>query len=384
MMRFKTLPIFLSFFVMGFGDVVGTLVGFARHQYALSAAMAGLLPFLGFIAYGILSVPTGVMADRLGRKFVLLTGLTLTLAGFLVPEISISRYVFLLVAILLVGSGITMMQVAGNPIMRDVSAENRYARNLTFAQFIKALGSLSGPLLTAWVVAQWTRLFPLYVAVIVTAIASLALLPVTEKKAESAGRATLSASFALLKDSYVLAMVFGLFLYVGAEVGMNSWIATYLSTQFGFDIRSWATVGIGVFFFALMVGRALASLVLNWLEAKKFFLMTSVIACIGILGLFLHINAAVAVGSILLIGVAFASVFPLIFSILIESLPHKSNELSGLMCMAIVGGSIMPLIMGVIADHSLMASFLVPLASLAFITGTAVVSLRRKVSTPTG
>ena len=383
-MRFKTLPVFLSFLVMGFGDVVGTLVGFAREQYALSATMAGLLPFLGFIAYGVLSVPTGVVADRKGKKLVLLTGLCVTLVGFWIPVISLERYAFLLLAILLVGSGITIMQVAGNPMMRDVSAPNKYSRNLTFAQFIKAIGSLSGPILTAFVVSRWTGLFPLYLAIIAVTAAGVSLLRVTERKEQGASRASLAQSFGLLKDRYVLAMVFGLFLYVGAEVGMNSWIATYLSTQFGFDIKSWATLGIGVFFFALMVGRALASIVLNWISAKTFFLGTSILACIGIGGLFLQINQWVAMACILVVGLSFASIFPLVFSILIDALPQKSNELSGLMCMAIVGGAFMPLLMGVIADatHSPMTGFLVPLASLVFIVGTAVVTVRRPSPAP--
>jgi fucose permease len=378
-MRFKTFPIFLAFFAMGFGDVVGTLVGFATSQFEISKGMAGLLPFVGLIMFGILSVPAGVLADKKGKKFIIILGLIIAFIGLIIPVISISKYIFLLIAILLLGSGMTILQVGGNPIMRDVSAPGKYSRNLTFAQFIKAIGSLSGPLLATWFIAigfVWNGIFPVYAAVVLIAMLSIAILKIQEQVDEKKERASLTSSFVLLKNPYIFSMVFGLFLYVGAEVGMNSWIATYLSDIYDLDIKSIATLGIGFFFFALMIGRLLGSVILNWLSAKKFFLITSILACIGIMGLFVGIQT-VAICCIFLIGLSFGNIFPLVFSILIEEMPDKSNELSGLMCMAIVGGAIMPLIMGLIADNSIMASFLVPLISLIFILITAVTSLKK-------
>lgn len=375
-MKSRILPIFLSFFVMGFGDVVGTLVGFATNTFHLSRSMAGLLPFVGFIAFGVLSVPAGVLAGRRGKKFVLLLGLAVALSGMVLPMITLSRYLFLVLAILLLGSGMAILQVAGNPIMRDVSAPGRYARNLTFAQFIKAIGSLSGSVLTVFIVSRWEGLFPVYAAFIAAALVSVWVLNIEEAREGDAERPSIGSSFALLKNPYILFMVFGLFLYVGAEVGVNSWIATYLQAVYGLDIGSLATLGIGFFFLALMAGRLLGAVILNWLPANKFFLVTSLVSLAGILGLFTG-SQPVAIASIFIIGLGFGNIFPLIFSILIDRFPEKSSELSGLMVMAIVGGAVMPLLMGLIADRSVMAGFLVPLGSLVFITGNALAALKK-------
>jgi len=359
---------------MGFGDVVGTLVGFASSTFHISKAEAGLLPFLGFIAYGVISVPAGVISDRIGKKKLLMISLAVCLVGLIIPFLWLSSYFVLAVSILLLGSGMAVLQVAANPLMRDVSASGKYSRNLSFAQFVKSIGSLSGSLLTVFVLTSWTGLFPLYASVTAVAL----LLVWQAQIAESPGdvRASVGGSFSLLKNPYILMMVTALFLYVGAEVGMNSWIATYLNSVHGLDISRFATLGIGFFFVSLLVGRLTGAMILNWTSPRKFFLLTSLFSIAGIVGLFLG-NREIAVASIVLIGLGFANVFPLIFSILIDAFPEKSSELSGLMVMAIVGGAVMPLLMGFIADYSVLLSFLVPLFSFVFIALSAFVSLKK-------
>jgi fucose permease len=380
-MKAKTIPIFLMFFIMGFGDAVGTMVGFATKEFELSRGMAGLLPFVGFIAYAFFPVPASVLQDKKGKKFVLLLGLTLILAGYLIPIMSISKYIYLLVSILMVGTGIAVAQVAGNPILRDVSAKGKFSRNLAFAQFIKAIGSNSGPYVIPLVITLglfWQSIF--YIYFLVAVITMLLILPLKIKEREDEEKqkpASIKSSLALLKNPFVFLMVFSLFLYVGAEVGMGSWIASYLEKYYQYDLSSMATLGIGFFYLSLMVGRLLGSVILNWVSAKKFFVITSIISVVAILGLFSG-TRAVSIVSIFIIGLGFANIFPLIFSITIDSMPEKSNELSGLMVTSIVGGAIMPLLMGLVADYSIMASFGIPLASFVFITIVSIVTTRVK------
>src|SRR5699024_1372066 len=140
----KTLPIFLAFLCMGFGDVVGPLTSLLQQEYELSNFLAGFVTFMGFIMFGLLSVPLGIYQDRKGKKHVLLLGLLTALLGLVLPLVaSFSSFVLILCGLLLLGTGATMLQVSGNPVMRDVSAEGKYSRNLSFGQFIKAIGSLS-------------------------------------------------------------------------------------------------------------------------------------------------------------------------------------------------------------------------------------------------
>ena len=370
----RALPIFLAFFVMGFVDAVGTLVGFAKTEFRLTGAEAGLLPFFGFVAFALFSVPAGVLADRKGMRFLLLLSLTVVLAGQLAASFSVSSYAWLLGAVFLIGVGMAALQVAGNPMMRDVSAPGRYARNLTFAQFLKSLGSISGPYLTTLIVSMglaWFRIFPVFAAVtLVTLIASL-FLP-EGRSAEDERPAGIAASFALLREPAVALAVFGIFLYVGAEVGLNSWLATYLSRNFGMDLGSSATrLGPGLFFVALSAGRLLGSAVLNFLDARRFLRLSALLGLAG-LGLLFAGERAAALAGIVLCGLGFANIWPLVFALTIERQPERSGALSGLMCMAIFGGAALPAVMGLAADRGgLRVAFLVPLASFLYLTALA-------------
>ncbi len=382
-MKFRVLPVFLAFFVMGFVDAVGTLVGFAKKEFAISGAQAGLLPFFGFVAFALFSVPAGVLAARYGKRRLLVASLAVVLVGQLVASLLLTRYATLLLAIFLIGVGMTALQVAGNPLMRDVSPEGLYARNLTFAQFVKSLGSISGPYMTTFLVGlglAWTRIFPLFAAATLVALVASSALRVEETGGERP--ATIGSSFALLSEPSVAAFVLGIFLYVGAEVGLNSWLATHLSKTFGMDLGGGATrLGPGLFFICLSAGRLLGSAVLGVLSARRFFLLSAIL---GIAGLLLLVagSRSLAIAGVCLCGLAFANVWPLVFSIAVERMPDRAGELSGLMCMAIFGGAVMPALMGWVADVSAMSwSFLVPLACFVYLAALAVAT-RREAGPP--
>ena len=120
-MKIKTLPIFFAFLCMGFADAVGPFVGLARESFNLSTTVAQLIPFVGFIMFGFLSIPMGVFQDKKGKKFILLMGLSIAFLGLILPSIfGIHNYMVFLITIMLMGAGAATLQVAGNPIMRDV------------------------------------------------------------------------------------------------------------------------------------------------------------------------------------------------------------------------------------------------------------------------
>jgi fucose permease len=368
---------------MGFVDAVGTLVGFAKTEFRLSGAEAGLLPFFGFVAFALFSVPAGVVSDRRGQRFLLLSSLAVVLAGQVVASLPLSSYGRLLAAIFLIGVGMAALQVAGNPMMRDVSAPGRYARNLTFAQFLKSLGSISGPYLTTLLVAAglaWHRVFPVFAAVtLATLLTTLLLLPATARAAEDRP-ASVATSFALLRDPAVALAVAGIFLYVGAEVGLNSWLATFLSRSFGMDLGSSATRwGPGLFFIALAAGRLLGSFVLGFLDARRFFRVSALVGLWG-LSLLLAGGREAALAGVVLCGLGFANIWPLVFALTIERRPQSSGALSGLMCMAIFGGAALPALMGVVADRAgVRAAFAVPIACFVYLTALSL-SVRRSAA----
>jgi fucose permease len=379
----RAFPVFLAFLAMGFLDAVGPFVSQAKQQFDLSNFMAQLVALCGFIMFGVLAVPMGIYQDKKGKKFILLLGLAIMLASVLIPTtMGLSTFPVFLLTILLLGAGATILQVAGNPLMRDVSAEDKYSRNLSLAQFVKAIGSLSGPLIPVAAARYfglgWEVVFPVYSVAI--AIALLAGFTIKEKPAPAADRkpATVGSCVALLKSGYVTMMVLCIFLYVGAEVCISSGAPLYLNDRFGVDINKVGLLGTGLFFLALTIGRFSGGIILNWLKPKVFFAITCALSVAGLLGLYIPSGTAAAF-SFFLVGLGFANIFPLVFSITIDRMPEHANALSGLMVMAIVGGAIMPPLMGMVSDAmgSVLSGFLVPLLSIFYILWVALMNFRR-------
>ncbi len=383
---YQAAPVFLAFLVMGFGDAAGPFVSLAKQQFNLSAFMAQLIAFTGYIMFGILSVPMGVYQDKKGKKVVLILGLCIILAGLLIPTVAgFSTFRVFLLTVLLLGAGATTLQVAGNPLMRDVSEEGKYSRNLSLAQFVKAIGSLSGPLIPVIAARafglSWRAVFPVYSVAIVVTLLSAATMDVKGIQAPSHHSATFRSCLALLKNGYVSMMVVAIFLYVGAEVSVSANIPLYLQERFSIDIAKTGLLGTGLFYAALTIGRFSGGVVLNWIKPKAFFIVSCLLSILGLLGLFFP-SQSVAVVSFFLVGLGFANIFPLVFSIAVDSLPEQANALSGLMVTAIVGAAFLPPLAGLLADaaHSMQMAFAVPLLATLYITWVAVVNLRSAVA----
>jgi len=389
-MQKKVWPVFLVFLAMGFGDVVGPMVSLAKNTFALSNFMAQLLPFSGFLMFGLLSVPMGVLQDRKGKKSILMYGLVIALAGLVVPMFAgmygpkpvivagdLVKFHVLLLSIFLLGAGATTLQVVGNPVMRDVSPQGEYSRNLSFAQAIKAIGSSMGFLLPPFAVAalglDWPLLFPIYAAIIVITLFSCMSMDIAETRDPNANPATFASCFSLFfGDSFVMLMVLGIFLYVGAEVCFSSGVPLLLSDKFGISrFGLWASWAL--FFLPILAGRFAGAVVMKWIAPAKFLIMCAVISILGIVCVFTGMEMPTFAG-IVLTGLGFANIFPLIFSLAVDARPARSNEISGLMVTAIVGGAIIPPLMGLLADatHSVQTGFIVPLVAILYITWLAV------------
>ncbi|HTL97717.1 MAG TPA: MFS transporter [Holophagaceae bacterium] len=370
-MRLRTLPIFLAFLVMGVADAMGPLADAVRAQYQLSNVVSTLLTFFVFIAFAAFSVPGGVMAARIGKKKLLLLALGLNILAVAVPALRAPSFGLLLGCIFVLGVGTTFLQVAGNPIMRDVSEPGAYARNLSFAQFIKGVGSSGSSWLVGLAAALpllgamgWRSVFPIFLALMVLAFLAVAALPIHEEKADEPP--SLGSSLALLKEPAFALAVLGIFLYVGAEVCMARFLKPALSAQ-GLDDAKAALLGPTLFFAAITAGRLLGSAVLLRMSAPAFFRISAALGLLGPLAA-LGLGRAGAFAAPVLAGLGFANIWPLLFAITVERRPERGSELSGLMCMAIAGGAVIPLLMGRIADGAgLRTAFIVPAACFVYL-----------------
>jgi len=387
---FKTTPIFLAFLCMGFGDVVGPLVSLVKESFDVNNFQAQLMTFSGFIMFGILSIPIGLLQDKRGKKFIMNLGLIIAFIGLVIPvfngmygpaiELGTSgqgKFYVLLFSILLLGAGATTLQVVGNPIMRNISPEGKYSSNLSFAQSVKAVGSSLGfllpPIAVQFFDLDWTILFPAYSVLILINLALFNSVGFEEKIKDQEKAATLKSCFSLLANPYVLTMVLAIFLYVGAEVSMSSGVPILMKESFGIvKFGLWVTWAL--FFLPILIGRFTGGLILRILAPNKFLVITVIISMIGLLLLFSGIEILTFTG-IVLAGLGFANIFPLIFSITVDKMPERSNELSGLMVTAIVGGAILPPIMGFVADKtSVLIGFVVPLLAILYIFIIAIKS----------
>lgn len=366
-MKLRTLPILLCFFSMGFVDAMGPLASTIQKQYALSGFMAGLLPAFAFVAFAIFSVPGGVLAARIGKRNLLLIALGLNAAGVLVPTLVMPGFALLLGAVFVLGVGTTLLQVAGNPIMRDVSEAGRFARNLSFAQFVKGIGSVGSAALVARLAVgelDWRRVFPVFLALTIVSLMAVLLLKVKETRAEAPP--SIGSSLALLREPVFGLAVLGIFLYVGAEVGLSTWLGPRLEAL-GIEEGRSKFLGPTLFFGGLTLGRLVGSGVLNFLSPRAFFRVSAGLGALGILGV-LSGAPALAIAGVAAAGLGFANIWPVLFSLTVEARPERGAELSGLMCMAIFGGAVLPPLMGQLNDAlGWTAAFLLPLASFAYL-----------------
>lgn len=179
--------------------------------------------------------------------------------------------------------------------------------------------------------------------------------------------ATLGSCFSLLSNRFVLLMVLGIFVYVGIEICLSSGVPILLSSHYGIDLKTWGLLGNAFFFIAILTGRFLGSVILSWVKPHSFFRMTVALSVLGLLLIFVD-NQVVTLAGVFITGLGFANIFPLIFSITVDSMPERANEISGLMVTAIAGGAFIPPLMGLLADAtSVRFGFIVPLAGIAFI-----------------
>jgi fucose permease len=387
--KFSTFPIFLAFLCMGFGDASGQLVSVVEKAFSVTPFMASLVSFSGMIMFGVLSIPLGIIQSRIGKKNILLTGLAFFLLGALLPVIGFSFPVILL-AVLLMGAGATMLQVSGQPMMRDVSPAGKFSRNLSFAQSVKAVGTLSTSLIIfligiklssySWFTisgvdnAGFRILFPIFAVILLITLVFIFPLKIKNKTDESVVPASVSSCFNALKIPFIALMVIGIFFYCGAEASLFNRIPGLLK-QAGYENN---IAGNIVLVLALVVGRFSGGIILNRMKPVIFLIITSLLAIIGNLMFFMPVNPVMLWVATGLVGLAIANIFPLIFSITVDKFPEKANEISGLMVTAIVGAAIVPLLTGYIANTSLIYSFCVPLACIFYVLFTAL-SVKNKI-----
>lgn len=371
-------PVLVSFFIMSFCDLVGISVDRVKIDFQLNNTLAQLIPSAVFLWFFILSVPVGIFQDRIGKKNMVNIGISVTAIGLLIPFF-FYQFGTVLIGFALLGIGNTIIQVSANPLLIDVVSANNRSSFLSLSQFIKAIGSMSAAPLAGWFALKfgnWKILFIVFGILSVFEVIWLASIKLDETQ-NTNQHASLSSSIKLLGNKYIASMVVGIFLVVGIDVGINAVSGQYLLARFN-SVQSLAESGRTIYFFGRMLGTLVGAILLVKLSARKFFIGSSVLGLFAILLLFIAPSELIALIIIFVIGLGVANIFPLIFSLTVEKYSDRTNEISGLMIMAVSGGAILPLLMGWLGDLvSVLASVMVLVAAMVYILGISIINLKR-------
>ena len=355
----KLLPAFFAFIVMGFVDIIGVATGYIQIDFKLTSFIAQFLPMMVLLWFFILAVPAGVLQDKYGKKNMLMIGMVIQAAGLGLPFVHYS-FAMMFASFILLGIGNTIIQVSANPLLQDVSPADKLASFLSTSQFVKAIISFSGPLIAAFMASffgDWRLVLATYGLTSLLGALWLLMTPIVESKPDRKP-ATFASCFGLLKNRFVAFMALSIFLIVGVEVATNTNISNILISKFGITMEK-AAWGISAFFAGETVSRLIGAIILNWIKPRVFLLITALTSLVGVAGVFVSPDFTVALISIFVIGFGVGNMFPIIFSLSLEKMPDRANEISGLLIMAVSGGAVIPLVMG------LVSTMISPLASVA-------------------
>jgi FHS family L-fucose permease-like MFS transporter len=345
----QILPVMFSFIIMGFVDIIGVATGYVKQDFQLTDFVSQFLPMMVLLWFFILGVPVGVLQDKVGKRNMLNAGMVLQAVGLGLPFIHYS-FGMMLASFILLGIGNTIIQVSANPLLQDVSSDDKLASYMSTSQFVKAIVSFAGPIIATLMASKfgnWKLVLGIYGITSLLGAFWLSLTPINESKPDRKP-ASFASCLGLLKNRFIALMALSIFLLVGAEVAINTNIANVLMAKYGLTMEM-AAYGISFFFAGETISRLLGAIILNWIKPRIFLFLISVLSLIGVLGVFVAPTSVLAYAAIFIIGLGAGNMFPIIFSLALAKMPERSNEISGLLIMAVSGGAFIPLIMGFVS-----------------------------------
>lgn len=395
------------FFVWGFCTVlVDSLVPKLKGLFSLTYAEAMLSQFAFFLAYLVVSIPAGLLLARIGYLHSIVVGLAVMAAGCLLftPAASVGLYPLFLVALFVLASGITLLQVAANPLIANLGETRKSHMRLTLAQAFNSLGTTVGPWIgAAFILAGGVELpgdpsqlspgalaalrvqeadvvrWPFLGIATVLGILALAFWFLRRQRGmpdvphQVSGRAV----FAPLRHPRLAFATLSIFLYVGAEVAIGSVLVNYLMLPDTLgETAEHAGRLVSLYWGGAMVGRFVGSMLMRKVQASSLLALCAVVA--ATLAAVSSFSAGhLAAATIIAVGLFNSIMFPTIFSLGIEKLHGETPQGSALLCLAIVGGAVIPVVTGAAADRfGLSTSLLVPavcylgIAAFALLTRT--------------
>lgn len=377
--RFALVSLTSLFFMWGFITCLNDiLIPYLRGAFDLTYTQAMLVQFCFFGAYFIVSLPAGNLVGKIGFKKGIVAGLSIASVGCLLfyPASLLEKYSLFLLALFVLASGITILQVSANPYVSALGPSKTASSRLTMTQAFNALGTTVAPFFGAWLIfngaehaiadpsaVQTPYIFLALSLLILAIIFAYLKLPNLGQKEHVQQSTQKSWHFSHLKLGAL-----GIFLYVGAEVAIGSFLINFLAEpNIAAMAESQAANYIAYYWGGAMVGRFIGAIVMQRIAAGKVLAFNGACSIIFIL-LAVVLDGSVAMWSILAVGLFNSIMFPTIFSLAINDLGDAASHGAGVLCLAIVGGAIIPLVQGILADLvGVQLSFILPIFCYVYI-----------------
>ena len=381
------------FFMMGFITCMNDiLIPHLKDIFDLTYVQAMLIQFCFFTAYAIMSIPMGYLVGKIGYKNGVISGFVLTAIGCLLfyPAAGSHSYATFLGALFILASGVTLLQVAGNPYVTLLSKPGKESATLTLVQAFNSLGTTIAPQIGAFLIladatqtvskaeqissVQIPYLGLAGLLIILAVFVKMIRLPDANKIAEEESEHNHDGKHSVWQYRHLVFGAAGIFCYVGAEVSIGSLLVSVLGYLKGLDHAS-AAKYLSFYWGGAMVGRFLGSAIMAKIAPNRYlaFNATAAVALLGVAMLAGKASADVAMWALLAIGFFNSIMFPTIFSLATKGLGRFTSSASGVLCTAIVGGAVVPVVQGWAADtYGLMISFVVSAICYVYIVFFAI------------
>ena len=357
------------FFMWGFLTCLNDiLIPHLKSVFELNYFRASLIQFTFFGAYFLMSIPAGKVIALIGYKRSMVFGLLTSALGAVLfyPAATFLSYGFFLLALFILATGITVLQVAANPYVTALGAPETASSRLNLAQAFNSLGTTIAPLLGGWLIlnsavqgATIDRLIEaasvkapylgiaLALALLALALAFIKLPPLSDVEEDASSPGSWAEVF---RKSHLVLAAIGIFLYVGAEVSIGSYLVNFIMDPAIGGLKESTAAGLLSFYWmGAMIGRFIGSGLLQVMRANTLLMINAIVAAaLTLTGLLT--TGYLAMIAVLVIGLFNSIMFPNIFSLGVAGLGHLTRRGSSLLIMAIVGGAIVPVAMGKTAD----------------------------------
>ena len=341
------LPVMLTFFTMGFVDLVGAASNHVQADLGLTESQTYFIPSLVFFWFLIFSVPTSALMNRIGRKNTVLVSLGVTLLSLVLPLFG-NGYHLMLIAFSLLGIGNAIMQTSLNPLVTNLISGDKLAATLTFGQFVKAIASFMAPIIMTWGAVAAIPSFGLdwrIIFVIYGIIAIFLYMTKIEEEPIQGKASGFADCFKLLGRPFVLLCFLGIMCHVGIDVGTNTTAPKLLMERLGWSLHQ-AAFATSLYFIFRTIGCFSGSFILRYVSSKTFFAISALMIVAAMVLMSFGQTQALLYTGIALVGFGNSNIFSIVFAEALKAEPEKQNEVSGLMIMGLFGGTIFPLFMG--------------------------------------